>query len=106
MLTLIIAWMCVRMYLFIKVGILKPFLGRIFLQWKFNTYRIRHVNMCIYFKVRGAYEDLYMSHSSWFTYQATNRIYKHYDFNIDDPLSAAKRMAFSSYPGVFWDILY
>lgn len=50
-------------------------------------------------KVLGAYEDVFMSHSSWFIYQATMRIYKHYDFNVDDPYTAAKQMSFSSYPG-------
>ncbi|XP_060582693.1 phospholipase-B 81-like, partial [Ruditapes philippinarum] len=50
-------------------------------------------------KVLGAYEDVFMSHSSWFIYQATMRIYKHYDFNVDDPDTAAKQISFSSYPG-------
>ena len=42
-----------------------------------------------------------MSHSSWFIYQATMRIYKHYDLNVHDPATAAKRVSFSSYPGKF-----
>ncbi|KAH3863783.1 phospholipase B-like 1 [Dreissena polymorpha] len=50
-------------------------------------------------KVLGAYEDVFMSHSSWFIYQATMRIYKHYNFNVDDPDTATQRMSFSSYPG-------
>lgn len=50
-------------------------------------------------KVLGAFEDVYMSHSSWFIYQATMRIYKHYNFNINDPATAAKQVSFSSYPG-------
>jgi hypothetical protein len=29
-------------------------------------------------KVTGDYSDLFASHSSWFTYSAMNRIYKHY----------------------------
>ena len=40
-----------------------------------------------------------MSHSSWFLYAATMRIYKHYDFNVKDAKTAAKRLSFSSYPG-------
>lgn len=50
-------------------------------------------------KVMGAYEDMFMGHSSWFTYSATMRIYKMYDFNVDDPATSAKKMAFSSYAG-------
>ncbi|KAL4240707.1 Phospholipase B-like 1 [Mactra antiquata] len=50
-------------------------------------------------KVLGAFEDIFMSHSSWFMYQATMRIFKHYDLNIDDPATAAQQMSFSSYPG-------
>ena len=52
-------------------------------------------------QVLGAYEDVYMSHSSWFIYQATMRIYKHYDFNVDDVNTAAKRISFSSYAGTY-----
>ncbi len=52
----------------------------------------------------GAYEDLFMSHSSWFSYSSTSRIYKHYDFNLDDPATAAKSMSFSSYPGILSNV--
>ena len=52
-------------------------------------------------QVTGAFENVFMSHSSWFIYQATMRIYKHYDLNVDDPATAAKRVSFSSYPGKF-----
>ena len=50
-------------------------------------------------KVMGAFEDVFMGHSSWFTYSATMRIYKIYDFNVNDPVTAAKKIAFSSYAG-------
>jgi hypothetical protein len=40
-----------------------------------------------------------MSHSSWFLYASMLRIYKHYDFNINDPTTLNKQMSFSSYPG-------
>ncbi|XP_005096538.2 phospholipase B-like 1 [Aplysia californica] len=50
-------------------------------------------------KILPGYENIFMSHSSWFAYQATNRIYKHYNFNVDDPSTAAKRVSFSSYGG-------
>ena len=40
-----------------------------------------------------------MSHNAWFTYTATNRIFKHYDFNTRDPATSANALSFSSYPG-------
>eukprot|EP00928_Gymnodinium_smaydae_P089142 TRINITY_DN73143_c0_g1_i1.p1 TRINITY_DN73143_c0_g1~~TRINITY_DN73143_c0_g1_i1.p1 ORF type:complete len:614 (+),score=131.30 TRINITY_DN73143_c0_g1_i1:129-1970(+) len=50
-------------------------------------------------KVLGDNSDLFMAHSSWFTYSNTNRIFKHYYFNYSDPSTAARRVSFSSYPG-------
>ncbi|GFO31413.1 phospholipase b-like [Plakobranchus ocellatus] len=50
-------------------------------------------------KVLPAYENIFMSHSSWFAYSATDRIYKHYFFNVKDEATVAKKMSFSSYAG-------
>ncbi|XP_030834697.1 phospholipase B-like 1 [Strongylocentrotus purpuratus] len=50
-------------------------------------------------KVLPAFEDVFMSHSSWFTYSATLRIYKHYHFKLDFEGNAAEVTSFSSYPG-------
>ncbi|KAJ6656361.1 hypothetical protein lerEdw1_003864 [Lerista edwardsae] len=50
-------------------------------------------------KVLPGYENVYFAHSSWFTYAATLRIYKHWDFKIDDPQTVSGRASFSSYPG-------
>ncbi|KAL3876032.1 hypothetical protein ACJMK2_033919 [Sinanodonta woodiana] len=63
------------------------------------SFAARHGFCSTLIKVLGAYEDIFMSHSSWFIYQATMRIFKHYNFNIQDPATAAKRLSFSSYPG-------
>ena len=41
-----------------------------------------------------------MSHSSWFVYAGTNRIFKHYDFNTRDASTSSNAMSFSSYPGL------
>lgn len=49
-------------------------------------------------KVPGAFEDLFMAHSAWFSYGDTNRIFKHYHFRFHAP-AAANRISFSSYPG-------
>lgn len=45
------------------------------------------------------YSDLYSAHSSWFIFQATNRIFKHWKFAVSSPQIAATEMSFSSYPG-------
>uniref|UniRef100_A0A8B9U2V8 Phospholipase B-like n=1 Tax=Anas zonorhyncha TaxID=75864 RepID=A0A8B9U2V8_9AVES len=50
-------------------------------------------------KVLPGYENIYFAHSSWFTYAATLRIYKHWNFNIVDPYTRTGRVSFSSYPG-------
>ncbi|XP_077195395.1 phospholipase B-like 1 isoform X1 [Paroedura picta] len=50
-------------------------------------------------KVLPGYENIYFAHSSWFTYAATLRIYKHWDFKIDNAKTSSGRASFSSYPG-------
>ena len=50
-------------------------------------------------KILPGYENIFMAHSSWFDYTNTMRIYKHYNFNLRDPDTAAKKTSFSSYPG-------
>lgn len=45
------------------------------------------------------FENLLFAHSSWFTYTATMRIYKHWDFHIAEPHTATGKLSFSSYPG-------
>lgn len=53
------------------------------------------------FQLTGAFEEIYMAHSTWFSYTATLRIFKHYDFNLKDKATASKSLSFSSYPGKF-----
>ncbi|XP_074553002.1 phospholipase B-like 1 [Halichoeres trimaculatus] len=50
-------------------------------------------------KMLPGYENLLFAHSSWYTYAATLRIYKHWDFKISDPDTATGKVSFSSYPG-------
>ncbi|XP_038623883.1 phospholipase B-like 1 [Tachyglossus aculeatus] len=50
-------------------------------------------------KVLPGYENVYLAHSSWFSYAAMLRIYKHWDFNIRDTQTRSARLSFSSYPG-------
>ena len=48
--------------------------------------------------------DIFMGHSTWDSYTAMLRIYKHYMFNLTQLKPAAQHMSFSSYPGeVFSD---
>lgn len=64
-----------------------------------KVYVQRHGFCSALVKVTGAYENVFMSHSSWFMYQFTMRIFKHWNINVQDTATAAKQMSFSSYPG-------
>ncbi|XP_061893450.1 phospholipase B-like 1 isoform X2 [Entelurus aequoreus] len=50
-------------------------------------------------KLLPGFENLLFAHSSWYTYAATMRIYKHWDFHISEPHTATGKLSFSSYPG-------
>ncbi|XP_038047254.1 phospholipase B-like 1 [Patiria miniata] len=51
-------------------------------------------------KALPGFEDIFMSHSTWFDYNSMLRIYKHYNFDLMFQGAAAKAMSFSSYPGM------
>lgn len=50
-------------------------------------------------KMLPGFENLLFAHSSWYTYAATMRIYKHWDFHVSEPHTATGKLSFSSYPG-------
>ncbi|XP_048191210.1 phospholipase B-like 1 [Perognathus longimembris pacificus] len=50
-------------------------------------------------KVLPGFENIIFAHSSWYTYAAMLRIYKHWDFNLKDMDTNSNRHSFSSYPG-------
>eukprot|EP00511_Aplanochytrium_stocchinoi_P002354 CAMPEP_0204838798 /NCGR_PEP_ID=MMETSP1346-20131115/31935_1 /ASSEMBLY_ACC=CAM_ASM_000771 /TAXON_ID=215587 /ORGANISM="Aplanochytrium stocchinoi, Strain GSBS06" /LENGTH=451 /DNA_ID=CAMNT_0051975051 /DNA_START=41 /DNA_END=1396 /DNA_ORIENTATION=+ len=50
-------------------------------------------------KVDGGYNDLFVAHSSWYTFANTDRIMKHYSLNYNDPSTSSRKLSFSSYPG-------
>ncbi|KAM4634899.1 phospholipase B-like 1 [Polymixia lowei] len=50
-------------------------------------------------KVLPGFENLLFAHSSWYTYAATTRIYKHWDFYVSEPHTATGTLSFSSYAG-------
>ncbi|XP_023597361.1 phospholipase B-like 1 isoform X1 [Trichechus manatus latirostris] len=50
-------------------------------------------------KVLPGFENIFFAHSSWYTYAAMLRMYKHWDFNIKDKDTISSRLSFSSYPG-------
>ncbi|XP_060067445.1 phospholipase B-like 1 [Ylistrum balloti] len=64
-----------------------------------KLYVQRHGFCSALIKVSGAYENVFMSHSSWFMYQFTMRIFKHWNINVQDSGTSARQMSFSSYPG-------
>uniref|UniRef100_A0A8C9TRS7 Phospholipase B-like n=1 Tax=Scleropages formosus TaxID=113540 RepID=A0A8C9TRS7_SCLFO len=51
-------------------------------------------------KMLPGYENILLAHSTWYTYTATLRIYKHWDIGVAEPHTAMGRMSFSSYPGL------
>ncbi|XP_063078139.1 phospholipase B-like 1 [Engraulis encrasicolus] len=52
-------------------------------------------------KMLPGYENLLFGHSSWYTYAASMRIYKHWDFRLSTAAAVATgKMSFSSYPGL------
>lgn len=63
----------------------------------FKRWDMGHCSALI--KVLPGFENIYFAHSSWYTYAAMLRIYKHWDFNIKDKYTTSSRLSFSSYPG-------
>ncbi|XP_037370205.1 phospholipase B-like 1 [Talpa occidentalis] len=63
----------------------------------FKRWDMGHCSALI--KVLPGFENIYFAHSSWYTYAAMLRIYKHWDFNIKDKSTSSIRQSFSSYPG-------
>lgn len=61
-------------------------------------------HICRVFQMLPGYENLLFAHSSWYTYAATMRIYKHWDFKLSEPHTATGKLSFSSYPGIDWFI--
>jgi len=51
-------------------------------------------------KVTGDYSNLYAGQSAWFTYSAMNRIFKFYYMDLQADFLSARKMTFSSYPGM------
>uniref|UniRef100_A0A3Q3JW49 Phospholipase B-like n=1 Tax=Monopterus albus TaxID=43700 RepID=A0A3Q3JW49_MONAL len=50
-------------------------------------------------KMLPGFENLLFAHSSWYTYAATMRVYKYWDFRVMEPHAATGKLSFSSYPG-------
>jgi len=50
-------------------------------------------------QVTPGFENMFISHNTWWKFQATMRIFKHYHLNVKDPATAAYSLSFSSYPG-------
>lgn len=49
-------------------------------------------------KVTADLSELFFAHVAWFIYQSTTRIFKHYNFNLNQAAIAGRQMSFSSYP--------
>lgn len=55
-------------------------------------------------KVTGNLSEIFMGHSSWFTYSSMLRVYKHYQFDLSLSTANGRFSSFSSYPGVLSSI--
>lgn len=52
-----------------------------------------------YLQMLPGYENLLLGHSSWYSYAASMRIYKHWD--LKNKHNGTSRLSFSSYPGIY-----
>lgn len=50
-------------------------------------------------RITPGLEEVFVGHTSWFTYSAMLRIMKSYEFSLRNEASRAKKTVFSSYPG-------
>lgn len=58
---------------------------------------IRKNNHCsALVKVTGDFSELFFAHVAWFIYQSTTRIFKHYNFALNQAAVAGHQMSFSS----------
>eukprot|EP00049_Salpingoeca_infusionum_P011479 m.199418 g.199418 ORF g.199418 m.199418 type:complete len:533 (-) comp14943_c0_seq1:2649-4247(-) len=64
---------------------------------EFKSYRQTTGHCSALVKLTDDFSQMYMSHSSWFNYQVTMRILKHYNFQAKN--SVTKKLTFSSYAG-------
>lgn len=61
--------------------------------------RVRKTTHCsALVKVNGDLTELWYGHVAWFIFQSTLRIYKSYQFNVNNPNVVGQEMSFSSYP--------
>jgi len=51
-------------------------------------------------RVLPGLEEIFVGHTSWFTYSSMLRIYKSYEFHLQNKASATTKQMFSSYPGM------
>lgn len=69
-------------------------------QSEMEEYLVSHGHCSSLVKLLPGYEDVFFAHSSWFQYQYSYRIYKHYHFRLSNPHISATNFSFSSYPGI------
>jgi len=67
-----------------------------------------HGHFSAIIKVTDNFSDILAGHSTWFTFSAMNRIFKRYEFPLQNKALASTKVAFSSYPGMLssWDDFY
>jgi hypothetical protein len=60
---------------------------------------VRNTHCSALIKITGDLSDLFAGHTSWFWYSSMLRIAKTYVLALNNPMTAAKAVTFSSYPG-------
>ena len=75
-------------------------------QPEFEDYIHTHGHCSAIVKIADDFSQLFMSHSSWYTFVAMTRIMKHYNFQT--AFGVSHKVSFSSYPGFLesWDDFY
>ncbi|XP_042591300.1 phospholipase B-like 1 isoform X3 [Cyprinus carpio] len=64
-----------------------------------DSFRMPGMSHCsALIKMLPGYENLLLGHSSWYSYAASMRIYKHWD--LKNKHNGTSRLSFSSYPGI------
>ena len=74
-------------------------------EYLYESFKRNHCSALI--KVSPLLDNFMIGHSTWFTFQDMNRIFKHYIFSFSAKF-ASQHMMFSSYPGYLesWDDYY
>lgn len=67
---------------------------------EFDRWFAKNTHCSALFKVTDDMSDIFFGHAAWYNFNTMIRIFKHITLNYNDPLTKAKTISFSSYPGM------